>query len=374
MGKNLLFKYLSSLLFPEYSPIYSKCCPFDSLRVKASWSVLLPVLLVLLILMLSCITGCIQNYKYAEAYTEAPSTQDKALKEPSSGGNMTLKDNASIDPRMRLELDFKPAVSRTLFSLSGDLVLWGNTTLPYLMLNATLWGRGLCVEKARYMLIQVEPGKKYTFDISRNQRVTQGEYDCILEASGPSGSLFSEKRRCLTIDEPAEQNVFDRNPDAEEKSKLDVSESSKKVPSEYLVQSQNGNVEENRIYKENSAAKTPERASGISDSADRVMAPMQTKSESLSSEDADGQEEQINHVSKNASIETNRISKSNRGAVDNNKGEAVVGGMFVGSSGSNKYHRPECRFVDKIKNKIYFKSAEEARKNGKVPCKTCNPP
>ena len=101
---------------------------------------------------------------------------------------------------------------------------------------------------------------------------------------------------------------------------------------------------------------------------------MQTKSESLSGEDAAGQEEQINHVSKNASIETNRISKPNRGAVDNNKGEAVVGGMFVGSSGSNKYHRPECRFVDKIKNKIYFKSAEEARKNGKVPCKTCNPP
>ena len=178
----------------------------------------------------------------------------------------------------------------------------------------------------------------------------------------------------MTVYEPTEQDVLDRNQDAEEKSRRDVSESSKMGPSEYLVQSQNGNVEENRIYKENSAAKTPERASGISDSADRVMAPMQTKSESLSSEDADGQEEQINHVSKNASIETNRISKSNRGAVDNNKGEAVVGGMFVGSSGSNKYHRSDCRFVAKIKNKIYFKSAQEVRKNNKVPCKTSNPP
>ena len=109
----------------------------------------------------------------------APSAQDMALKEPSSDGNMASKDNASIDPGMRLELDFKPKVSRTLFSLSGDLVLWGNTTLPYLMLNATLLRKGLRVEKARYMLIQVEPGKKYTFDISQNKRVTQGEYDCI---------------------------------------------------------------------------------------------------------------------------------------------------------------------------------------------------
>jgi hypothetical protein len=77
--------------------------------------------------MLSCITGCIQNYKYSDAYIEAPSAQDRALKEPSSNGNMALKDNASIDPRIRLELDFKPEVSRNLFSLSGDLVLWGNT-------------------------------------------------------------------------------------------------------------------------------------------------------------------------------------------------------------------------------------------------------
>ncbi|VVB65253.1 Uncharacterised protein [uncultured archaeon] len=373
MGKNLFFEYLSSLLFPEYSPIYSKCRPFDCSRVKASWSLLHLVLFVFLILMLSCITGCIQNYKYSDAYIEAPSAQDKALKEPSPDGNMALKDNASIDPRMRLELDFTPKVSRTLFSLSGDLVLWGNTTLPYLMLNATLWEKGLRVEKARYMLIQVEPGKKYTFDISRNQRVTQGEYDCILEASGPFGSLFSEKRRALTIDEPVE-NVSDRNPDAEERSRRDVSENSKMGASEYLVQGQNGNVEENMVYRENSAAKSSEIASGISDSADRVEASMPVKNESLVSEDTADREVLLNYVSKNASTETDRMSKQNRAAIDKNKGDALVEGMFVGSSGSNKYHRPNCRFVDKIKNKIYFKSAEEARKNGKVPCKTCNPP
>jgi hypothetical protein len=373
MGKKLFFKYISRLLFPEYFPIYSKCCPFLFLRNKATWSLSLPVLLLFLILILFCITGCIQSSKYADAYSEPSSTQDKVFKEPSSDGNIAQKDNVPPDSRMRLELDFQPKVSRTLFSLSGDLVLWGNTTLPYLMLNATFWERGLLAEKAGYMLIQVEPGKKYTFDISQNQRVAQGEYDCLLDASGPSGSLFSEKRRCLIIDEPAEQNLQDRNPDAEKNSRIDVSESSKIRNSDYKVQSQDGSVEENRVYYEDSSAKSAERASGISDNADGVKASMPAKNDSLSGEDTAGRKVSSNRVSKNASTETNRISKPNRVAADNNKSDAAVGGMLVGSSGSNKYHRPDCRFVEKIKNKIYFKSAEEARKNGKVPCKTCNP-
>ena len=373
MGKNLFFEYLSRLLFPEYCPIYFICCLFHHLRIKVARSLLLLVLVLLLILMLSCITGCIQNYKYSESYAGGPSTQDKALKEPSSGGYMAQKDNVSLDPRMRLELDFQPKVSRTLFSLSGDLVIWGNTTFPYLMLNATLWEKGLCVERAGYMLIQVESGKKYTFDISQNQRVAQGEYDCILEASGPSGSLFSEKRHCLTIDEPTGQNLLDQNPNAEEKSRQAVSESSKMGALEYSVQSLDGNVEENRVSMGNSAAKSTERTSKVSNIADRVKTSVPAKNKSASVGNIVGRKVLLDHVSKNASIETNGISKPNQAATDNNKGDAVVGGMFVGSSGSNKYHSLDCRFVDKIKNKIYFKSAEEARNNGKMPCKTCNP-
>jgi hypothetical protein len=287
---------------------------------------------------------------------------------------MALKDNISLDPRMHLELDFQPKVSRTSFSLSGDLILWGNTTLPYLMLNATLWGKGLRVEKAGYMLIHVEPGKKYSLDISQNQRIAQGDYDCILEASGPYGKLFSEKRRCLATDEPAEQDLQYRNPDAEGKSKRGVSEVSKMSASEYEVQNRNGNVEENRGYDANSAAKSPERALRISDSAGGAKASTPSKNRFVGDEDTVDRDVLLDHVSRNTSIETNRISKPNRGALDNDKAGSAFGGMFVGSSGSNKYHRPDCRFVDKIKNKIYFKSAEEARKNGKVPCKTCNPP
>lgn len=331
----------------------------------------------LLVLTLSSITGCIQNSKHAEDYLEAPSSQEKVSEEPSSYGNAAQKDNSFLDPRMRLELDFQPKVSRTLFSLSGNLVLWGNTTIPYLMLNATLWGKGLLVEKAKYMLINIEPTRKYTFDILQNKRIDQGEYDCILEASGPSGSLFSEKRHCLTIDEPAEQSLQDRNSGVEEKSMRDISEPSKIEASELEVQSQDGSAEENKAYDETSLSASAEMASKTSDNADMVKVSKSAKpakNESVGIGDIVSKKVVLDRVSKNISTETNKKSKPNKADINSNTRDSVVEGMFVGSSGSNKYHRPDCRFVDKIKNKIYFKSSQEAKKNGKVPCKVCNPP
>ena len=64
-------------------------------------------------------------------------------------------------------------------------------------------------------------------------------------------------------------------------------------------------------------------------------------------------------ASKNVNTETNGIAKPNQAASDNNTVWSTDGVMLVGSSGSNKYHRPDCRFVAKIKNEIYFKSAQE---------------
>lgn len=44
-------------------------------------------------------------------------------------------------------------------------------------------------------------------------------------------------------------------------------------------------------------------------------------------------------------------------------------GMFVASKNSKIYHLPDCNYAKKIKeeNKIYFKSAEEAREKGFSP-------
>lgn len=51
-------------------------------------------------------------------------------------------------------------------------------------------------------------------------------------------------------------------------------------------------------------------------------------------------------------------------------------GQFVGSTKSDKYHYPSCRWAEKIlpENEIWFASSEEARAAGYVPCGVCNPP
>jgi hypothetical protein len=49
--------------------------------------------------------------------------------------------------------------------------------------------------------------------------------------------------------------------------------------------------------------------------------------------------------------------------------------MLTGSSTSKKYHLPDCRYAAKIKpeNKINFQSPEDAKRQGYLPCKSCNP-
>ena len=48
---------------------------------------------------------------------------------------------------------------------------------------------------------------------------------------------------------------------------------------------------------------------------------------------------------------------------------------YVGSSESDKYHYPSCRWTNKINdgNLVHFDSADEAKAAGYEPCGTCNP-
>lgn len=50
-------------------------------------------------------------------------------------------------------------------------------------------------------------------------------------------------------------------------------------------------------------------------------------------------------------------------------------GKYVGSTESNKYHYPTCRYAEKIKeeNQIWFDTIEEAEQQGYEPCGVCNP-
>lgn len=49
---------------------------------------------------------------------------------------------------------------------------------------------------------------------------------------------------------------------------------------------------------------------------------------------------------------------------------------YVGSTKSNKYHYPECRWAKKISpdNEIWFSDREDAISHGYVPCGVCHPP
>ena len=54
---------------------------------------------------------------------------------------------------------------------------------------------------------------------------------------------------------------------------------------------------------------------------------------------------------------------------------STANGIYVGSSQSNKYHYPSCRYVKTIipGNLVYFKSKADAASRGYIPCKVCNP-
>jgi hypothetical protein len=63
-------------------------------------------------------------------------------------------------------------------------------------------------------------------------------------------------------------------------------------------------------------------------------------------------------------------------SADPKPAEATAPFKYVGSKTSNKYHYPGCKWAAEIKlqNLIHFSSTAEARKQGYIPCPTCNPP
>jgi hypothetical protein len=51
----------------------------------------------------------------------------------------------------------------------------------------------------------------------------------------------------------------------------------------------------------------------------------------------------------------------------------VASGEFIGNKNSLKFHLPSCKYLPAEKNRVYFKTREEAIKEGYVPCKVCKP-
>lgn len=236
---------------------------------------------------------------------------------PASSGQM---ENSS------LQMDFDVELKENLFAVRGSLVLPGDVSLPYLFLNATLEQENRSKLVALYMLMQLEPGRDYSFEICKNARIAPGEYDCVLKAEGPNG-LMAEESRKVSL---------------QTSQQLQVSQ----------TESSWSSIEEaafwQRWEEENSKAGHAR--------AESAKASAEEKSSQISKNDST--------VAKDGVPEGNDSSLLSHG----NAG-------VVGSVTAKKYHRPDCRFAKRIKpeNLVYFKSSEEAESQGYVACKVCNP-
>ena len=230
-----------------------------------------------------------------------------ASSEPHSVSHSVLQDQSAM------QMDFDAELGSDLFGVRGNIMLPGNSSLAYIMLNATLCQGEKAQFSTKYLLMQIEPNRDYNFEISKNVKIPAGEYDCILVATGPQGVLAKESRK---ISLASVQNpVFEQVPWPVE---LD------------------------------------EKVSG------------EENKEVLPKEESIAQKDVSNDDANDAAGKKDPVAMTGKESED---------GKFMGSITSKKYHRLDCRYALKIKpeNRIYFQSIEDAKGQGYLPCKTCAP-
>jgi hypothetical protein len=226
-------------------------------------------------------------------------------------------------------MDFDSELQSDLFCVRGNILLPGNSSLAYLLLNATLCKGSIVQFGTKYLLMDIEPEQDHSFEIAKNVKIPAGEYDCILEAKGPQGLLAIEQRKVSLLSE--QQPVFDTFPwpvDLDLDSKVSRQE-------DRQVRAEEGSA----VHNEISERASEKEDSGVLTDKEKELAG---NSGSLQASSTLSQE---------------------------------VEGKFMGSITSKKYHRLDCRYALKIKpeNCIYFQSNEDAEGQGYLPCKVCNP-
>ncbi|MHB8119037.1 MAG: hypothetical protein ACYDHX_09980 [Methanothrix sp.] len=206
-------------------------------------------------------------------------------------------------------------------------MLPGNSSLAYLMLNATFCQGEREQFNTKYLLMQIEPNRDYSFEITKNVKIPAGEYDCTLEVKGPQGVLAEESRR-VSLANPWQKPVFEQVPWPVE---LDEKVSGQKNEEEW-------SKEESIPQKE------------MHDAAEKKV-PVAMAGKESGSTSAGGSLQASSTLPKGAKA------------------------TFMGSIASKKYHRLDCRYALKIKseNRINFQSVEDAKGQGYLPCKSCNP-
>lgn len=278
----------------------------------------LGVFMILFTLLLSffCISGCLER-----------------AAGPGQMLSPTLSDQA-IDSR--LQMDYDAELSRNLFRLQGDLLLPGASSLAYILLNASLRQGESPILTTKYLLMQIEPDQEYGFEICKNCRLAAGEYDCTLRVEGPQGVIAEESRKvCLEQSRNGPRGWSE----AEEAALWRMIEEDEREKDEREA--------DEREWDERRENESQEYGGGENKSEERSR--LEEKSRALYSGD---------------------LAKGDRGEVSSQEDA-----LLVGSITSKKYHRPNCRYAQKIRpeNLISFAGAEDARAQGYLPCKVCSP-
>jgi len=281
-----------------------------------------------------------------------------------------------------LQMDFEADVKSDLFCARGNVLLLGNGTLPYLMLNATLVGDGRTpLMRTKYLLLQIEPNRDYSFEISKNIRIYPGDYNCTMEVSGPRGTLALESRRCSLAnpipDSEPEQDLLSRNEEfAQQKAREE--EAREEEAREEMAREEEARVEslqESEIARE-AASKDPVAEKSVSNNVGNAGQNREaaTKDGADATMTLPGKKEKGNG-SLPAGAAKVEITTSGSEPMPASSSVNTPKTMLVGSSTSKKYHLSDCRYAMKIKpeNRIDFESPEDAKRQGYLPCKSCNP-
>jgi len=268
-----------------------------------------------------------------------------------------------------VQLDFEAEVKSNLFCAEGKVLLIGNGSLPYLMLNATLARNGgPPLMRTKYLLMQLEPDRDYSFEISKNMRIQPGDYNCTLEVSGPEGTLARENRKCSLTESLRDSEYIKSSPSPDELyAEFAKQKAREEMAREERVQA--SEIKEDETLEEVMAEKKTTDESG--DAAKMESVP---KYETAESSVPSKKKENVE-----GSLPAETVGEENDlsapVSLPASSSADVTKAMFVGSSTSKKYHLPDCRYALKIKpeNKIYFQSLEDAKRQGYLPCKSCNP-
>ena len=289
------------------------------------------------------------------------------MQEPSS----VLSDQVSDS---RLEMDYDVELSRDLFRLQGDLLFPGAADLGYILLNASLRKEKSPVLSTKYLLMQIEPDHEYGFEICKSCRIESGDYDCILRAEAPQGLIAEEVRKVSLVESRDRPEVWSQAEEAAFWQMIEEYEKAEDVEREMEEEDGGDEYASKEDERDEYASKEDERDEDVGKEDER-------DEDGIEDNGGGGYELNANDVGKESLQEPSHSESSSialflgypaRGDEDEISSHEAI---LVASKSSKKYHRPDCRFAQKIKpeNLISFSSFEDARREGYLPCKVCNP-